>query len=114
MHETGNGIDVAIKGGDAGKLFVDDQLAQLVQRRILADRDHPRPRRQHFAHGLIAKRHHGLDQLAVPFLDNAFFFAGADQRFNVLFGGCLFTGDGATQLEQRLQEFHAPGQGPGH
>ena len=87
VHETGDGIDIAVEGGDARILLVDGQLAQFVERRILADGDDARPRRQHFAHGLIAEGHHGLDQLAIAFFDDAFFFAGADQRLDVLLGG---------------------------
>ncbi len=37
-------------------------------------------RRHYFAHGLIAELDHGLDELAVAFLQDAFFFRGFNQR----------------------------------
>ncbi len=77
VHEAGDLIDSLLVGRDARVLLVDHQLAQFFERRVLADRDDARPRRHHFAHGLVAEGDHGLDQLAVAFFDDAFFFAGA-------------------------------------
>ena len=71
---------------------MDHQLAQFFERCVLADGDDARARRHHFAHGLIAERDHGLDQLAVAFFDDAFFFAGGDQGLDVFLGRGGFVG----------------------
>ena len=45
-----------------------------------------------FAHDLVAELDHGLNQLAVVFLDESFFGAGGDQRLDILGGGGFLLG----------------------
>ena len=50
------------------------------------------PRRHHFAHQLVAKLNSRAHQVAIAFFQNAFFFAGLEQRFNIS-RGLFFRGD---------------------
>ena len=76
VHEAADLIDIIFVNRDARVLLVDHELAQFLERRVLADGDDARARRHDFAHRLVAERDHRLDQLAVAFFDDAFFFAG--------------------------------------
>ena len=51
----------------------------------------------------------GLDQFAVALFDDAFFFAGEDQSFDVIVGARgFFALRRFGKLEERLQEFESP------
>ena len=90
----------AVVGGNAGELFVDHQLTHFLERRVFANGDNARARRHHFTHGFVAESDHGLDQFAVAFFDDALFFAGRDQGFDVFFRPRrLFLGLGVAQFE---------------
>ena len=92
--------------GDAGELFVDHQLAQFIESGVCGDRYNIGPRRHHFSNDFVAELHHALNELAVIFLDEAFFGAGRDQGFDVFGGRGLFFGLGGIvgELDQRLEE----------
>ena len=89
VHEADDLVDGLLVDRNARVLLVDDQLAQLLERGVGRNGHDVGPRRHHFAHHLVAELHHRLDQLAVVFLDEAFFGAGRDQRFDVLGRGGL-------------------------
>ncbi len=113
VDEAGDLIDILFVNRDARVLLVDHHLAQFLERRVLADGDDARARRHHFAHGGIAERDHRLDQLAVAFFDDAFFFAGGDQGVDVFLGRGSFVGlRVVAEIEHRLQEVERPSQRP--
>src|SRR6266852_4373139 len=68
MHEADDLVDRPFIDGDARILFVDNELAQLLERRLYRDGDDVGPRRHHLAHDFVAELHDRLDQLAVFFL----------------------------------------------
>ena len=62
---------------------MDDELAQIFYRLVFGNGHNIGPRRHHFADAFIAERHHRLDELAVFFGQDAFFFAGSDERVDI-------------------------------
>ena len=69
---------------NAGKsTLLNHQLTQIFQRPGSFNCHDFGPGRHHFANGLVAKRDHGFDQLAIVLLDDAFLFAGGNERFDV-------------------------------
>ena len=86
MDEADDVIDGAFVDRDARILLVNDELAQLLERRVGPDGDHVGARRHDFANHFVAELDHGLDELAIVFFDEAFLGAGGDQRVDV-FGG---------------------------
>ncbi len=107
-------IDGVLVHRNARILLVDHQLAQVLERPVGFDGDDLGPRRHHFAHRLVAESDHGLDQLAVVLLDDAFFFAGRDQRFDVArrAGSFFVRVGGLGEIDQRLEESENRGQRP--
>ena len=72
---------------------------------------HLRTRLHGFAHRLAAELHHRLDQVAVAFLNNAFFLARFDQRIHGL--GCalrflarIFAGERCHRLQETQNDRH--------
>ena len=57
-----------------------EQLGELRDGHVDGNGDDFGPRRHHLAHRLVAELDHRLDQVAVAFLQNAFFLTGFDQR----------------------------------
>ena len=114
VHEADDVVDGSLIDRNARVLLVNHQLAQIFERPVGFDGHDFRTRRHHFAHGLVAERHHRFDQLAVVFLDDAFLFAGRDERFDVAGRARAFFVrlGGLGQLHQRLEEAENRGQRP--
>ena len=93
VDEAGDLVDGALVNGNPRVLLVDQQ----ARRKSSSERPASMatmlgPRSHHLAHGLVAERHGGLDQLAVLLLDEALLGAGGDQRFDVFLGLAGFLG----------------------
>ena len=116
VHEPDHLVDIPLVHRDARILLVDHQRAELFERGIGRDGDDVGPRRHYLPHYFVAELHHRLDQLAVVLLDQAFFGAGGNQRFDVLGGrGRGFLGRVVVrQLDQRLEEVQGRHERPGH
>ena len=81
------------------------QLDELLDRGVGRNGDNFRPRLHGLAHGFFAEFHHRLDQVAVAFVQNAFFLTGFDQRIDGFrLGLRLLVGVFLGQSRHRLQE----------
>ena len=85
------------------------QLDELFDRRVGGNRHNFRTRLHRLAHRLLAEFHDRLDQVAIAFVQNAFFLASLDERihgFRLSFG--LFVRVLFGQRRDRPAESRAP------
>ena len=75
------------------------QLQKTLQRDRFRDGEDLRPRRHHLAHQHVAKLHRRAHQFAVALFQNAFLFAGLDQRLHIRRG--LLFGAGRLLRQRR-------------
>ena len=109
VHEARDLIDIIFVNRNARVLLMDHDLAQLLERCILADGDNARARRHDFADRRVAERDYRLDQLAVALFNDAFFFTGGDQGVNMFLGsGGFLRLRMVTEIEHGLQEVKRP------
>ena len=82
-------------------------LQKLLKRNRLRHRKNLRPRRHHFAHQLVAKFHRGAHQVAIALFQNAFLFAGFEQRLHIdrglFFGVAGSSANEATEKKKRTK-----------
>src|SRR5271157_2483286 len=85
--------------GDAREMLAPEQLDHLLDGAVGRDRYHLRPWLHRLAHRFAAELDHRLDQVAIAFLDNAFFLSGFNQGVNG-FGGSFRWSVGALAGER--------------
>ena len=84
VYEADDVVDAVLIDGNARKLFVNDELAEIFDGLVFGDGDDVGPGRHDFADALIAECHHRLNELAVFLGEDAFFFTGCDECVDVL------------------------------
>ncbi len=109
-------VNGAFENRHAGEGFLAQQFDELFDCGVGGDGDDFGPGLHGFANSLFAELHHRLNEVAVAFVQNAFFLASFDQRvhgFRLGFGLLLrmLLGQGGHRLQETQHQGYGQAQG---